>query len=54
MADYELIGLNEAGPDLRAPTAADTGTVAGDVNVTGTVTAATYTGALASYYTTSL
>ena len=51
MADYELIGLNEAGPDLRAPTAADTGTVAGDVNVTGTVTAATYTGALASAVT---
>jgi DNA/RNA endonuclease YhcR with UshA esterase domain len=36
MANYELIGLNEAGPDLRAPTASDTGTVAGDINITGT------------------
>jgi hypothetical protein len=44
MANYELIGLNEAGPDLRAPTAADTGvvvgalTVGGGLAVTGTLT----------------
>jgi len=29
MADYELIGLNEAAPDLRAPTSADRGMVGG-------------------------
>jgi hypothetical protein len=35
MADYELIGLNEAGPDLRAPTGADRGVVVGGVVVEG-------------------
>lgn len=35
MADYELIGLNEAAPDLRAPTAADRGIIAGGVRVVG-------------------
>ena len=43
MANYELIGLNEAGPDLRAPTASDTGTVAGAINITGTATIQTLT-----------
>ncbi len=35
MADYELIGLNEAGPDLRAPTSADRGKIVGGVLVGG-------------------
>ena len=35
MADYELIALNEAGPDLRAPTSADRGVVAGGVLIEG-------------------
>jgi len=35
MADYELIGLNEAGPDLRAPTSADRGKIVGGVLVSG-------------------
>jgi hypothetical protein len=35
MADYELIGLNEAAPDLRAPTAADRGIIAGGVRAGG-------------------
>lgn len=35
MADYELIGLNEAAPDLRAPTSADRGIIAGGVRVVG-------------------
>ena len=35
MADYELIGLNEAAPDLRAPTSADRGIVVGGVRVSG-------------------
>jgi hypothetical protein len=34
MADYELIGLNEAVPDLRAPTSADTGIIS-NLTVTG-------------------
>jgi hypothetical protein len=37
MANYELIGLNEAGPDLRAPTAADTGVVVGGLSVAGAI-----------------
>lgn len=37
MADYELIGLNEAAPDLRAPAAADTGVVT-NLIVTGVLT----------------
>jgi hypothetical protein len=35
MADYELIGLNEAVPDLRAPTSADRGVIVGGVLVEG-------------------
>ena len=31
MADYEIIGLNEAGPDLRAPTSADRGVLVGGI-----------------------
>ncbi len=37
MADYELIGLNEAGPDLRAPTASDRGKLAGDLLINGNI-----------------
>ena len=37
MADYELIGLNEAAPDLRAPTSADTGVIS-NLTVTGVLT----------------
>lgn len=40
MANYELIALNEAGPDLRAPTAADTGTIAGNLQIDGDVSGA--------------
>jgi hypothetical protein len=35
MADYELIGLNEAVPDLRAPTSADRGVIVGGVLAQG-------------------
>jgi hypothetical protein len=35
MADYELIGLNEAAPDLRAPTSADNGVLVGGLIVRG-------------------
>jgi hypothetical protein len=35
MADYELIGLNEAAPDLRAPTSADRGVIVGGVLAQG-------------------
>jgi hypothetical protein len=35
MADYELIGLNEATPDLRAPTSADVGVLVGGLRVNG-------------------
>jgi hypothetical protein len=35
MADYELIGLNEAAPDLRAPTAADRGVIVGGLRAAG-------------------
>jgi hypothetical protein len=38
MANYELIGLNEAGPDLRAPTGADAGVVS-NLKVTTNLTA---------------
>jgi hypothetical protein len=40
MADYELIGLNEAVPDLRAPTSADTGIIS-NLTVTGVLTTTT-------------
>ena len=35
MADYELIGLNEATPDLRAPTSADRGILQGGLQMDG-------------------
>jgi len=44
MADYELIGLNEAAPDLRAPTSADTAVVVGDLRVGGLIDGALYVG----------
>jgi hypothetical protein len=41
MADYELIGLNEAVPDLRAPTSADTGIIS-NLTVTGVLATQAY------------
>ena len=53
MAVFEVVALDTTTPQLRAPGAGDTYTMPRDVAVTGTVTATTFSGELASGAATS-